>query len=266
MYIKEGKSQDAMASHFGVSRCFMHGELARRKIKCRNLKQAGKLRYSRIGFELSQQQRQLLFGSLLGDACLFRQLKKGKSGNTHVTFKLHFAHGEAQLDYLRHKQQVLPCSKIGKRPEGSNLGKPVYQTAFSNSVLLSGLAHLFHDSKHKKRISQGWLDAVDWEGLAYWYQDDGSLIYYKNTESWSVVFYTNGFSLKECNMLKEMLLRFGLRGNLNQTYKDSGQYKICCHGVDQIFPFLERIKKFIVPCLHYKLRCLPSFAGAVTPS
>jgi hypothetical protein len=56
----------------------------------------------------------------------------------------------------------------------------------------------------KKVVTQAWLDQLTWEGIAWWYQDEGGLS--GNT----VVFNTHGFTIDEVELLKHWLESHGL--------------------------------------------------------
>ncbi len=263
MYIDQGMSRSMIAAQFGVSDCAVYLLFSKLGIKFRSIHKANKLRYSRKEMHLTEQQEQLIYGSLLGDACLFRQKKVSSAGRVHFTYKLLFAHGRNQLPYLRHKHSVLSCSKIGQRPEGSNLGLPVFQTAFSNSKLLKDVARVCHDRGHKKRVSAAWVSRVNVQGVAYWYQDDGCLSK-TGVDRWRLTFHTNSFSKRELALLAGKLATFGLGVIISRaSYKVTNQFVLTCYNVHQIKQFLQQLAPYVVPCLQYKLRCLPLYAKAV---
>lgn len=234
-----------IADTFGISTCAATNRL-RHVTKIRSLSEANRVRYRKNVVTLTPAQEQLVYGSLLGDACLCRQQK-----STHFYLKILFAHGQDQLAYLQHKHLVMGGCKISQRPEGSNLGKPVYQFAYTNTQgLLPVEAVVKADGI--KRVSDEWLRKLELPGIAYWYQDDGSLIK-PHGKIGHIRWYTNAFSAEEISRLVLLLRTFGFSSVGTVTgNKKPEQRVITCFGYQAIVSFLKKLKPYIVPCLAYK--------------
>jgi hypothetical protein len=265
-YTKGATTADIAAS-FGVSQTAVRSRFKSAGIVFRTLGERETAKNVKRTLPLSEPQRQLILGSLLGDACLFRQNCVSATGTPFFTLKVLFAHGEDQLPYLEHKRQVLlrgregldkPCvSKIGTRPDGSNLGKQISQFAFSHTPSLLPFAEMCHDADHHKHVTEEWAEQLGIQGLAYWYQDDGCLTHEAGTRNATLRWYTNAFSNPELEILKAVLRRFGAKSITEaEGNNDPTQRVLCVNRFNDICVLLEQVRPFIVPILNYKIRCI----------
>jgi hypothetical protein len=209
--------------------------------------------------EFSLEQLQLILGSMLGDAALNRHnYISPYTGLDRSTLKLTFNHSQKQLAYLQHKRCVLPGSKICNRLSG--FGAVMYHYTFSQTPSLEPIAAICHDNYGHKRVSRQWLGLLDWRGVAWWYQDDGSLLIQK-PKRWPryrrpiVRFHTNSFSREEIELLQEVLeTKFGLRTRTEISNNDSNQLGLASRHQHEAEAFLTFVSPFIVPCLRHKVR------------
>lgn len=239
----QSSTQD-IAAFFGVSATAVRNRLLKAGgLRC--LAEANRVRYRKQIEHLSEDQLQLAYGSLLGDACLYRQVRP-----THFTLKIGFAHGEDQLSYLEHKRSVMGGSRISKRPDGSNLGKPVYQFAYSNTQGLLPVEQVVKPDG-VRRVTAAWLAKLDERGLAYWYQDDGYLARQKG--SYTLRFYTNSESPDEVLAIRAYLTRFGFTSVGTVSGNKPSERVVCCFGREAIVSFLRKLEPYVLPCLTYKL-------------
>ena len=216
----------------------------------RTLSEANRLRYRFNVTLLNQDQEQVVYGSLLGDACLYRQYRP-----TFSTLKVGFAHGQDQRQYLEYKKSVMGGSRISTRPVGSNVGKPVSQFSYSNTqgllpvervVMLNG----------KKTVSAEWLSKLNWHGISIWYQDDASLILNKKRSKPSCIrFYTNSFSKPEIDLLCDFLRSKGLQSlSIATGNSNPDQRVIVAFRALQISDFVGQLKPYACQCLNYKFQ------------
>lgn len=239
-------SQNAIADHFGVSATAARNALARLGLTV-SLSDANRRRYRSSVREFDEDQRQLILGSLLGDACLVRQTLRN-----HFVLRLCFAHGKKQLAYLQHKKSVIGGTKIGTRPEGSNKGDQVSQFSVCDTQALLPYEKLCKVDG-KKYVSDAWLNQLNWRGIAYWYQDDASLIRQKGKVN-CIRWYTNSFSLPEINRIVDFLRSKGLSSvGTAEGNRNPNQRIVVVYRRAEIIRFLSRIEPYIVPCLRYKL-------------
>lgn len=265
--LSSGLTLPEIAKALGVSRCAVANRFKAVGVSNRNLAEAQINRCNNYHPNPKATQRQLILGSLLGDACLYRQQHRSKAGTRFSTLKVLFAHGRKQLPYLKHKRNIMLkawsghgpklTSKITTRKKGSNLGLPVSQFAFSHTPTLEEFASMCHDETDRKRVTKKWADQITAEGMAYWYQDDGS-ISYKKGKTAALYFFTNSFSKEELEILKNLSRRFGFTyiGETSCNKHKKHQKVLRVHRWKEIIRFLKKIKPFITPCLKYKIRCL----------
>jgi LAGLIDADG DNA endonuclease family len=116
---------------------------------------------------LTKEQRQLLLGTLLGDASLRKQ-KHGTAPN------LRCAHGEKQRDYLAWKERNLANLKPKHSSRKHDNGSSSASFETPSSLVLRDL-YYFCYRDGAKNFTQDWLNEVDEFGLAIWFMDDGCL-------------------------------------------------------------------------------------------
>ena len=242
----ETRSVADMAALYRVSKTAMRNHLLAFGLN-RSTADANSVRYRKAPVVLSLEQAQLVYGSLLGDACIYRQIKP-----THFTLKVWFAQGEAQLKYLKYKRSIMGGSRISQRPEGSNWGRPVYQFAYSNTQGLLAIENCV-TLNGVKRVTPEWLAQLGWRGIAIWYQDDGSLLR-QNGKPSCIRFYTNAFTRAEVDLLCDFLGTRGL-SSLSVSHGNTAlEPVINAFRRDDLCAFITQLKPYSVPCLNYKFR------------
>lgn len=112
-------------------------------------------------YNLTEDQRQLVLGSSLGDGSL------RKTGTHTATFRV--GHGTEQTDYANWKYEMLsPLTReFGK--VGNGFGFDTCATA----TFADFRSHLYNE-QGKRTITDEVLNALDARGLAAWYGDDGT--------------------------------------------------------------------------------------------
>lgn len=253
-----GASLEDLATRWKTSVASVRRLMRRFGIKRRTLKEAGVLHFGKRDPALSEPQRQLILGSMLGDACWSIGTMRYRDGSVHATTKVCFYHTEKKLAYVEHKHRLLGSGvrigkalKIGKRTSGH--GSVMRGFAFSATRTLQPLLDLLG---HPKRVSRAWLDQLTWEGLAYWYQDDGSLGVSSASRFGTVRFYTNGFTYAEQEILRDWLLEFaGLHCRITKSPNGTpDEWILQAHRQTEVYNFLTNIRPFIVPCMKHKIR------------
>ena len=115
---------------------------------------------------LNESQRQIIMGSLLGDACIHCR-RKSRRRRT-----ISFGHSINQLNYLRWKHTMLKsANKLSRYTTG--YGSIGYRFTFTHPFVEE--LHQHNYKNDVKNISLNWIKDLDALGLAVWYQDDGSL-------------------------------------------------------------------------------------------
>lgn len=190
-------------------------------------------------FKLSEKQKSVLLGTLLGDGSL--KLR----GNY---YRLHIKHSYKQISLVRYKREIF--SNITNMPI-----RIFFQTVkdknykFCEFVTLthpefSKYRKLFYKDK-KKVISQKLKQLLKSPlSLAMWFMDDGCAEYA------GVSFNTQCFSLKEVRFLSQILKEnFGL----DSTIRKNKNGWIIYIPKNNLNKFTNIVKKYLLPGFLYKL-------------
>jgi hypothetical protein len=191
---------------------------------------------------LSDVQREILVGILLGDACLETQ-------NAGRSYRLKIEQGIAHADYVQHLYSVLrdwvlspPRPKQGQTRGVTTLNL-AFQTVSHNELSLYG--GLFYRNR-RKIVPELIGNLLTARGLAYWFMDDGSM---KSSESKGVLFNTHAFSSDDVDRLIEVLAKFGLLARMrpqsdgNQIYVSGASYE----------RFVELVGPYVIEAMRYKV-------------
>ncbi len=193
---------------------------------------------------LTQEQREILVGLLLGDACLETQ-NKGR------TYRLKIEQSARHGPYVRHLYEVFrpwvltpPRTKECTASNGSKSLSWAFHTVSHTAFRF--YAHQFYDGAKKRvpRLIHRWLTS---RGLAYWFMDDGSM---KSNQSKGVIFNTHGFELGDVERLIECLQTcFGLRAS-RRSQKDGNQIYVSGASFED---FVELVNSFVQVAMRYKV-------------
>lgn len=195
---------------------------------------------------LTQQQRQVVLGSLLGDGCVLRT----KHGHVFA-----MTHSEAQREYLLWKSELLG-SLIQATPKVSNssyLGTPTKQVSVQ-SIKHPDLTSIYELAypDNTKTVSIEWLNEIDSLGLAIWYMDDGSFM--KNYHSRQIVLCTESFETSETELLRDWLYdKWKVETVLQPQKVKSGQRLRLRINRTKVSSFIDIVQTHIHPTMRYKL-------------
>jgi len=161
------------------------GAETRSKVNLDNLRKAD---YSLTLEKLDNQTRQILLGTILGDASIRHRKpnyqRRGKNGrvvqNVYKDAHLYIGHGASQMEYLQWKVNHLdfifksnPSNKRdGRAVEAQSVQHPLL------SKLREGIygAPAVDGKRHKSLIPQRVASNLDMLGLLIWYLDDGCIL------------------------------------------------------------------------------------------
>ena len=190
--------------------------------------------------KITDMEKQILLGSLLGDMSAVKECQNTRVEETHSL---------VQLDYLKWKHKNMPSinSKIITiKSKTKNKDYPRLLSKTSNAL------NWFYDqfySSGKKRVTENILCACQETALAVWYCDDGSYDF----ENRQCSFHTESFSEEENQLIKEFLYdHFGLKGSLKKVRG----YFCLRLNVDSTDRFLNLVRDTILSMpnsMHYKL-------------
>lgn len=217
--------------------------------------------------KLTQIQREILIGKLLGDAHLETQTK-GR------TYRLLIEHSVKQDDYVKHLYEVFepivptPPKEVthkytldcGSERESKNI---MFKTRIHPGFRFYG--QLFYKERVKcipKNIYKFLTPRV----LAYWYMDDGAR---KGKDRLGKRLHTEGFSFSDVQILSDALKKYGIDNTIqNQTrkYKKKIQVgeKVEVETIEKNYKiiyitskgdkiFTDMIRPYVIESLTYKL-------------
>jgi hypothetical protein len=188
--------------------------------------------------KLSQVQREILVGTLLGDAHLERPCRlKVEQGEKHKAYVLHLF--DAFHNFIK-------ASEIRRREV--RLGEKVhinwcFQTVHHSSFLF--YLHQFYQTK--KRVPPMIHRLLTPRALAYWYMDDGSI---KSKQSKGVIFNTQGFSYKDiCTLCEVLKTKFQLDCWPRKQKHNQWQIYVSGYSYERL---RELLYIYLIPEMTYK--------------
>lgn len=192
--------------------------------------------------EYSKNKTGLLVGMLLGDAYI------SKDGCLEI------GHSIKQKEYLLFKKDRLKYFFNFSYTERYCGKDKKYLECFIKSNItpyLKLMRKIWY--KPNKTLSEKMIYKISEEGLAYWYLDDGSLIFQRdsngNIESRKGYLNTQGFSFEENVMLQKMLKE---KYNINtKIHKDKKYYRLYLNSTE-LKKLLSIISKYIPLSMKYK--------------
>jgi len=195
-----------------------------------------------IDTQPNEDQKQLLLGSLLGDATLNRREKRGRS----------WIIGHNNSQYVEYKFNILK----ELTNTNSTIKKIKNNRGFSSD---NGILYIFRTktlrflSKNSKNDLLSIVEKLNYIGLTFWYLDDGSYNEYetKNGMSGYVRLHTEGI---EYNILLKIKQILDKKTNLNWKIVLFGRGKyLLSLSVNDSDLFFKKIFKYIPQCMSYKI-------------
>jgi len=183
-------------------------------------------------------QKQLIYGSLLGDGYL---------SNSHSNCNLIFEHGIKQKLYVEYKFQILKNfiqdKGVHTQDRFDERTQKTYTSVSVNTIqskIFSDLHHLFYNPL--KYINSDILYSLDPRGLAFWFMDDG----YKYN-NYSLVICTESFTQEDTDLI---ILYFKEKWDITcGKLKDNR----IIFRKNEAFKFQSLISLHVLPMFHYKL-------------
>jgi len=196
---------------------------------------------------LTQTQRSIIIGSLLGDGYL-RIVPGRKDALLEVN------HAYSQKEYVDWKYKMLEnlCKSAPKMRKG-NGSRVAYRFTTRQNVELSELFRLFYKNNKKVIPTNIKLDPAM---LAVWYMDDGSFC-----RASDVYLNTQQFSADDQSRCQEMLLEMGIESMQNRD-KEYTRLRFKKSSLEKLWSI---ITPYIIPSMTYKLGCNPVETEVVRP-
>lgn len=237
-----------------VGEITLRGFSSKKNNQSRNLRGHALAEYKKT-IKLNSMQKEVLVGTLLGDACLGIQYGKPK-------LSVKFEQKITRADYIHHLHDIFE-NFVGTPPQVRDIrgggaqdrqsiwfrtyGHPEFQ--FYNDLFYPIDEHKLR----KKRIPQNIGKFLTPRALAYWFMDDGTYNSKSknNSNSRTYVFSTQSFPLEDQELLVQALINnFSIHVNIQ---KDRSMYKLYI-PVTSTVPFLQEIRPYIHPCFDYKIK------------
>lgn len=213
---------------------------------------------------MNRKDRGILVGMVLGDGhiSVHQCMSQGKYSYTKSVIKL--KHSVKQLDYMKHKQQLLLSifggkpNKIGRFTQKA-FGKEweMLQLSRNNKYFRTMRKYMYPHGK--KTVTRNVLSKLTDQGLAIWLMDDGSVVVNKNKDG-KVSSYqfrlSTHFSKAEADecikWFKEIYLI-----DVKKYEAKPGQWNLRWNTTAHK-ELAERLKPYIIPFMYYKF---PSLLG-----
>lgn len=191
--------------------------------------------------ELSKQQLDILYGTLLGDASIEPHWKEAR---------VVFNQGGTQEAYFDYKCSFFEkflgkISKTQRYDKRTNKYYNKYQVRFKCHKIFTQIYQELYPNG-VKTVTKEWLSKITPIGLAFWFMDDG-------TNNGTLA--TNCFSYEECQLIREWFLNaYNIQTTIeNQKNKNGIQYLIYIKAQSKK-QFYELVKPFIIPEMEYKFK------------
>ena len=236
--LSEGKTFKEIAEVMGCSVL-----VSKKRFKelglCKEQKQTS--HYSHYDIELTDSQKQMIMGSLLGD------------GTITVSGAYSCSHSVKQEQYFNKKREILSnlhsdiVHKYAHDYEYfQTTPESLHFTTGCNEYLYS-LREIYYPKGKKIFPYEYLLKHLEAEGLAYWYCDDGC---YVKTHRLSKL-CTYGYSLQEQELMLKLLQdKFNIDGRIDKSSVDT--YFISLR-VGSTKTLISLIEPHIIPCMKYKI-------------
>lgn len=235
-YLDKKNSAKDTALKMGVSIDWIYIYCKRNDIKLRTFKEGAltKIKQQRLDFKLNYEEKQIILGTLLGDASLDRGCKRinGQrmySSNSYPYYTVF--HCEKQKEYSLWLKERLTRF-------GADFDKNKRLTTKVHTEFLSIWEQLYCRD-YRKYFTYEYLMQIDALGLAAWYMDDG----HRGKTS-----ITIGKSLKDEQEFLNIQKYFKDKWSLDCRYcRNSISFR-----VEESQKFTNIVKPYIVDCMRYK--------------
>ena len=229
----ENKSYKEIINLTGYSKSSVNGYFWKNKGKVEENR-----RFRRRLIDISQKQKEILFGTLLGDGNIQKQCLNSFIGRFN-----HSINQEIYCNNLRERLENL--TSVIRYASLKNKEK-VYNTCYftlKNNYNLKEFYDMFYIGENNKKDVPLNLDLLTPEAMAYWFMDDGTA-----SSNCSISIATYYFSIEGLLRLKNYLYsKYSIEITIRKDFKiyfkaESGKL------------FYNLVKEFIIPEMLYKFR------------
>ena len=211
-------------------------------------------------YKLTDVQKQITIGTLLGDACV-SQKAKGK-----CLPSMHFVQGISQEDYIQYKKQCFSNlfqsfhrqkNKTGFNYQETSWGGKTLHGTTDTSIDFNEFLYFKKSGVDKKTLDIKLLEKYLSEiSLAFWVMDDGQLLGNKGkTEKTKYIrLNTQGFNHQSHLFLQDVLKnKFCLDVEIRKENRFGKQYFVLQFDNKNTLKLIDKIKQYIHPTFYYKI-------------
>lgn len=206
---------------------------------------------------LTQLQKDLIFGSLLGDGNL-------QTSTNGKTWRYRAIQKSEHKEYLFHKYKILQnlCNYAPKENEildertGNLIKRWSFNTLTNTSLKFFGNLFYTYDINKQKWIKKVPLKLETFltpRALAYFYMDDGALKWFGHSNAMRIC--TENFSREDTNRIKNSLKNlYNIEIGLTKKHLKNGETRFRISISEKSSnSFRELIKPYLVECMKYKV-------------
>jgi len=214
---------------------------------------SNKIENYKKGLKLTQIQREIIVGTLLGDGHL-ETSDKGK------TYRLKIEHSTKQKEYVEWLYSQFKSwinggikiwERISKFPNGSTkISQKCGFTTFSLGFLrFYGQQFYSNGIKVIPKLLEKLLTSTS---IAIWFLDDGS---FKSQRHKTFIIHSHGYSKNELKVVQKCFARFGIETKLHKQKREKGIYWRIYVLSESAEKFAGMVKPIInqIPSMSYKL-------------
>lgn len=204
--------------------------------------------FARKDIPYTQEQKEILFGTLMGDAGIYKRKRKDRNCKTYFG---RVNHCEQQLDYANYIRSFFDSSlvsdirhyyKIAKNTDLVQGNRWHNSFDFKDNYALKELYDMFYINDGKKDVPED-LSLLTPRAMAFWFMDDGSCC-----SKHSIIIATMSFSISGLLRLQEYLLHtYNIKTIIRKDYT-------LYFMTESALIFYELIKPYMHESLMYKLR------------
>lgn len=187
--------------------------------------------------KLSNEQLDIIYGSLLGDACI-------SDG------RLSFSQGGKQEEYFDYKCSFFPnlLGAINKTPRYDKRTNKYYNkfsVKFLKNKIYTNIYNILYING-KKTITREYLKLITPRALAFWWMDDGSYTY---------VLATNSYTLDECILIKKWFKEtYNIDTRIKECYNNNNlQYLIIINKESRDI-LKNLVRPYMCESMYYKIQ------------
>lgn len=199
--------------------------------------------YRRNSLPISQIQKEILFGTLLGDGNIQKQKIRSYIGKYN-----HSLEQKIYCDKVR--TELLPLVSELKYSDTKNKKYPnkIYKNCYfylKNNLNLEELYNMFYIKENNKKDVPFDLSLLTPRAMAYWFMDDGTA-----NGNCSISIATCSFSLEGLLRLKNyLLITYGIEVTITKEFR-------LYFNTKTVKIFYNLVKEYIIPEMEYKFRYL----------